>query len=41
MVHNRSTEEVATALGLGKNAVYIAKNRVLTRLRQVIDGLLD
>jgi RNA polymerase sigma-70 factor, ECF subfamily len=41
MVHNRRMEDVAIALGLSKNAIYIAKSRVLTRLRQVIDGLLD
>lgn len=41
MVHNRRMDDVVAALGLTKNAVYIAKSRVLARLREVIDGLLD
>lgn len=41
MVENRKAADVAAALGLSKNAVYIAQSRVLARLRQVIDDFLD
>lgn len=42
MVQNRTTEQVMADLGLSKNAVYIAKSRVLARLREVVtDDLLD
>jgi len=37
----RSTEEVAAELRLSKNAVDIAKSRVLSRLRKEAAGLLD
>jgi RNA polymerase sigma-70 factor (ECF subfamily) len=37
----RPTREVAAALGISANAVRIAKSRVLGRLRQEIDGLID
>ena len=40
-VEGRPAEEVAAALGLSVNAVYLAKFRVLTRLRQELQGLLD
>jgi RNA polymerase sigma-70 factor (ECF subfamily) len=33
--------EVARALGLTENAVYLAKGRVLRRLREELDGLLE
>lgn len=33
--------EVATELGMTANAVYVAVNRVMTRLREEVDGLLD
>src|SRR5262245_54944530 len=33
--------EVAAQLGMTPNAVYLAKARVLRRLREVLDGLLD
>lgn len=33
--------DVAAELGISANAVFIAKSRVLSRLRQVGDGLLD
>jgi RNA polymerase sigma-70 factor (ECF subfamily) len=36
-----SPEAVATALGLTVNAVFIAKSRVLTKLRQEAQGLLE
>jgi RNA polymerase sigma-70 factor (ECF subfamily) len=41
VVCNRPAEEVARELGLSANAVYLAKSRVLGRLRQELDGLLD
>lgn len=37
----RSAPEVAQELGISVNRVYIAKSRVLRRLRQEIEGLLD
>ena len=36
-----SGQEVAQELGLSVTAVYIAKSRVLQRLRQLADGLID
>lgn len=38
---NRSAAEVAEELGITSNAVFIAKSRVLTRLRKESAGLLD
>jgi hypothetical protein len=32
---------VAAELGISENAVYIARSRVLRRLREELDGLLD
>ncbi len=40
-VSGRPAAEVATELGLTAGAVYAAKFRVLKRLRQELDGLLD
>jgi RNA polymerase sigma-70 factor, ECF subfamily len=40
-VMGRSGDEVARDLGLSLNAVYLAKSRVLSRLRQELAGLLD
>jgi RNA polymerase sigma-70 factor (ECF subfamily) len=40
-VADRPAEDVARELGLTVNAVYLAKSRVLCRLREVLDGLLD
>jgi RNA polymerase sigma-70 factor (ECF subfamily) len=37
----RPASEVAAQLGLTPNAVYLAKARVLRRLREVLDGLID
>jgi RNA polymerase sigma-70 factor (ECF subfamily) len=37
----RPTDEVAAELGMTPNAVLIAKSRVLKRLRQKAEGLLD
>jgi RNA polymerase sigma-70 factor (ECF subfamily) len=41
VVHERPANEVATELGISVNAVYVACSRVLRRLRQELDGLLD
>jgi RNA polymerase sigma-70 factor (ECF subfamily) len=41
VVGDRPAAEVARELGTTENAVYIAKGRVLRRLRQELDGLLD
>jgi RNA polymerase sigma-70 factor (ECF subfamily) len=37
----KSAAEVAAELGISENAAYIAKSRVLRRLRQELDGLLS
>lgn len=37
----RSAGEVAKELGISENAVYLAKLRVVSRLRQTLDGLLE
>jgi RNA polymerase sigma-70 factor (ECF subfamily) len=41
VVHGRSPGEVAAELGITVNAVYLAKSRVLRRLHQELNGLLD
>jgi RNA polymerase sigma-70 factor (ECF subfamily) len=41
VVEGQSAAQVAAALGLTENAVYIAKCRVLQRLRQELAGLLE
>jgi RNA polymerase sigma-70 factor (ECF subfamily) len=41
VVRARPAAEVAAELGLSVNAVYVAKSRVLRRLREQLDGLLD
>jgi RNA polymerase sigma-70 factor (ECF subfamily) len=41
VLEGKTSAEVAAELGLSKNAVDIAKSRVLTRLRQEAAGLLD
>jgi RNA polymerase sigma-70 factor (ECF subfamily) len=41
VVADRPAAEVARDLAITENAVYIAKSRVLRRLRQELDGLLD
>ena len=41
VVHDRPAAEVAAELGLSVNAVYLAKSRVLRRLRAELRGLLD
>jgi RNA polymerase sigma-70 factor (ECF subfamily) len=41
VVMGRPAAEVAAELGLTVNAVYLARSRVLARLRQDLDGLLD
>ena len=40
-VDGRDAAEVAGSLGLNIGSVYAAKSRVLARLRQSLDGLLD
>lgn len=41
VVQGRKAAEVADELGLSRNAAYLAKSRVLQRLRQELDGLWD
>ena len=41
VVRGRPAEEVARELGISENAVYIAKCRVLRRLRQELAGLVE
>jgi RNA polymerase sigma-70 factor, ECF subfamily len=41
VVEGRSADEVARELGISENAVYIAKCRVLRRLRQELTGLFE
>jgi RNA polymerase sigma-70 factor (ECF subfamily) len=41
VAEGRLAAEVAGELGISENAVYIASSRVLRRLRQELDGLLD
>jgi RNA polymerase sigma-70 factor (ECF subfamily) len=41
VVAGRPPAEVAAELGVTVNSVYVAKSRVLTRLRQELEGLLD
>jgi RNA polymerase sigma-70 factor (ECF subfamily) len=41
VVRGRPLEEVAQELGLTANAVYIARCRVLRRLRQELNGLVE
>lgn len=41
VVSGRSATDVAAELGISRGAVYAAKFRVLTRLRQELDGMLD
>jgi RNA polymerase sigma-70 factor (ECF subfamily) len=40
VVSGRSADEVARQLGMSVNAVYLAKSRVLRRLRQELSGFL-
>jgi RNA polymerase sigma-70 factor (ECF subfamily) len=41
VVEGRSAAEVAAELGMSAGAVHVAKCRVLRRLREELDGLLD
>jgi RNA polymerase sigma-70 factor, ECF subfamily len=41
MVEARSPADVATELNLSVNAVFLARHRVLARLRHELDGLLE
>jgi RNA polymerase sigma-70 factor (ECF subfamily) len=40
-IAGRNARDVATELGLSINAVYLARSRVLRRIRQELAGLLD
>jgi RNA polymerase sigma-70 factor (ECF subfamily) len=40
-VNDRPAAEVAAELGLSENAVYLAKGRVLRKLRRELEGLLE
>lgn len=41
VVAGETASAVAAALGVSENAVYMARHRVLARLRQELEGLLD
>jgi RNA polymerase sigma-70 factor (ECF subfamily) len=41
VVNDRPAEEVARELGISINAVYLAKSRVLRRLRDELNGLIE
>jgi RNA polymerase sigma-70 factor (ECF subfamily) len=41
VVEGKSGAEAAAELGLSVDAVYVARSRVLRRLRQELEGLLD
>lgn len=41
VVNQRSAEEIAAELGMTRNQVYLAKSRVLARIRTELAGLLD
>jgi RNA polymerase sigma-70 factor (ECF subfamily) len=41
VLDDRSAPEVARELGVTPNAVYLARNRVLTRVREELTGFLD
>jgi RNA polymerase sigma-70 factor (ECF subfamily) len=41
VVQGRSAAEVAAELGISEGSVYVAKSRVLARLRAELEGLLD
>jgi hypothetical protein len=41
VVNGRPASAVAAELGLTVNAVYVARSRVLRRLREYLDELLD
>jgi RNA polymerase sigma-70 factor (ECF subfamily) len=41
VVEGRPAKEVAVEVGLTVNAVYLAKGRVLARLREELSGLME
>jgi RNA polymerase sigma-70 factor (ECF subfamily) len=41
VVNGRPATEIARDLGITENAVFIAKYRVIKRLRQELEGLLE
>ncbi len=38
-VDGKSGQQVAAALGISVGAVYVAKSRVVARLKRVVDGI--
>ncbi len=41
VVEGRPAAEVAVGLGISENAVYLAKGRILRRLREELAGMMD
>ena len=41
VAEGRSAKQVAQELGMTENAVYVAKSRLMKRLREELDGLVD
>lgn len=41
MLNQRKAEDVAKQFAVSRNAVYVAKSRVLRRLRERLDGFID
>jgi RNA polymerase sigma-70 factor (ECF subfamily) len=41
VVVGRSVAEVAAELGIAEGTVYVAKSRIMSRLRQELEGLLE
>lgn len=41
VVHSRPVAEVAQELGISSNSVYLARSRVLRRLREDLDGMIE
>jgi RNA polymerase sigma-70 factor (ECF subfamily) len=41
VIEDKSTAEVAASLGVAPNVIYLAKSRVLRRLKEEFTGLID
>ena len=41
LVEGRDGADIASELGISRNAVFLAKRRVLERLRQELDGMWE